>query len=264
LFQLLKSTSNPKPPFAKFGTGNRETLTTLPQKYGVNTRDKLIQFHDSYYSSNTGKLAIIGSETLDQLQDVTVSLFAPVLNKNRQIPTFPSDALDHQTYGKQYKIVPIKDSRTLTLLWQMPPMLLLYKKKPHHMLSHLIGHESRGSILSLLKKKGWANALASGLNQSTTSFSIFGVSMDLSEEGLKHTDEIIEIVYQYLSLLNAASDDRWQSVYDEVRDIATMNFKFKSKETPSSYVSGLAGDMHHYGKHDKLFLSREFLYSYTL
>ncbi|CAI5965890.1 unnamed protein product [Closterium sp. NIES-64] len=35
-----------------------------------------------------------------------------------------------------------------------------YASKPHDYLSHLIGHESSGSLLSLLKAKGWATELA--------------------------------------------------------------------------------------------------------
>jgi insulysin len=58
----------------------------------------------------------------------------------------------------------VKDLRILQLIWPLPEELTHFKKKPIHYLSHLLGHEGPGSVLSLLKKKGWANALVAGPN----------------------------------------------------------------------------------------------------
>jgi len=49
----------------------------------------------------------------------------------------------------------------------MPSLEEHYKKKPADYLSHLIGHESDGSILALLKEKGWATELLSGPKRTT-------------------------------------------------------------------------------------------------
>lgn len=111
------------------------------------------------------------------------------------------------------------------------------------MLAHMIGHEAAGSILSLLKRRGWANSLSAGPSETCTGFSVFGVSdalmpliimsltrvdasddllahsgtclllplatsrvpqvdMELTVEGLKHTNEITTIVYQYIALVS--------------------------------------------------------------
>lgn len=45
----------------------------------------------------------------------------------------------------------MKDSRKLIVEWPMPPVLQKYKAKPSSYLSHLVGHEGGGSLLSLLK-----------------------------------------------------------------------------------------------------------------
>jgi insulysin len=37
-----------------------------------------------------------------------------------------------------------------------------YESHPSRYLSHLIGHEGPGSILALIKAKGWANGLGAG------------------------------------------------------------------------------------------------------
>lgn len=41
-----------------------------------------------------------------------------------------------------------------------------------------------GSILSLLKKKGWANYLSAGPSHGGVGFEFFRISIDLTESGL--------------------------------------------------------------------------------
>jgi insulysin len=48
----------------------------------------------------------------------------------------------------------------------------------------LIGHEGKGSILSLLKKNRWANYLQVGTIHGGIGFEFLRISVDLTEEGL--------------------------------------------------------------------------------
>ena len=56
-------------------------------------------------------------------------------------------------------------------------------------MSSLIGHEGKGSLLSLLKAKGWATGLAAGVSDSgfekNTGLYLFDVTIELTEAGLK-------------------------------------------------------------------------------
>jgi hypothetical protein len=73
------------------------------------------------------------------------------------------------------KKVPVRDSRTVELTWQIPfAPHPTYTSKPASYLSHLLGHEGSGSVLSCLKQKGWANGLSAGQFSSASDFSIFG------------------------------------------------------------------------------------------
>lgn len=47
----------------------------------------------------------------------------------------------------------VKDAHTLCVTFQLPPLLKAYRKKADEYLSHLIGHEGRGSLFSLLKAR---------------------------------------------------------------------------------------------------------------
>ncbi len=93
-------------------------------------------------------------------------------------------------------VVPIKDLRQLTLNWLLPPARSHYRVKPASLLSHLIGHEGVGSLLSALKTRGWATSLSAGTAHSFRQFSTFAVSIDLTEDGLRHCDDIAQLVFR--------------------------------------------------------------------
>jgi insulysin len=80
------------------------------------------------------------------------------------------------------------------------PFLFL---QPGHYLSHLFGHEGPGSLLSVLRTKGWCNSLVGGARTGSRGFGFFGINVDLTEEGIEHVDDIVKLVFQvsrYVSL----------------------------------------------------------------
>jgi len=215
LFQLTKSTANPLHPFSKFGTGNLSTLRDDPVAAGIDVRALLLRFHQEFYSASIMKLAVLGKESLDELEHMVREKFSGVSTTGRQPPTFEPDAFTPAQLQKLYRIVPVKDLRSLDLFWPLPPTRRMYRLKPTSCLSHLVGHEAEGSLLSYLKRKGWANGLSSGGQHSTTAFSGFAVSVELTPEGLDHTEEVTQSVFQYLEMLRRASDEKWHMLYKE-------------------------------------------------
>lgn len=252
LYQLLKSTSNPKHPFSKFATGSLETLKDLPKSKGIDTRSEMLKFHEQFYSASIMKLSVLGRESLDQLEKWVREKFSDIRNNNVTRPKFGEDALLEDSLQRTYKVVPMRDVRQLQIGWPASATRPHYKSKPSSLLSHLLGHEGEGSLLSYLKQKGWVNSLNAGENQDASSFSVFGVTLDLSPEGMSHTDEIVQTVYQYIDLLKKATDDDWKLHFTESSEISSMGFRFKSTEHPSSYVSSTAGDQHVYAPFDIL------------
>jgi insulysin len=58
--QLRKSICNPAHPFAKFGTGNKDTLTTKDNS-PRSVRDALLQFHKEHYFASRMNLCLISN-----------------------------------------------------------------------------------------------------------------------------------------------------------------------------------------------------------
>jgi len=242
--QVEKSTANQDHDFSKFGTGNKETLDTIPKESGLVVRDELLKFHSKWYSSNIMGLAVLGQQDLDTLQELVLNMFNSVEDKGVPVPEwldspFSNDQLKQITY-----VVPIKDIRSLNITWSIPDLQEHYKSSPGSYLGHLIGHEGPGSLLSELKSRGWVNTLVGGQKSGAKGFGFFVVNVDLTEEGIEHIDDIIMLVFQYLEMLRKEGAQKW--VFDECRDLNSMQFRFKDKERPQMYVCGLAGHLHEY------------------
>lgn len=54
--------------------------------------------------------------------------------------------------GRSLTLAPaVKDAHEITVTFQLPPLRKFYTTKPDHYISHLVGHEGPGSLLSALK-----------------------------------------------------------------------------------------------------------------
>ena len=250
--QLRRSTQDPNHDFAKFGTGNTETLSTIPTKKGMNVRDELLKFHSKYYSANMMSLAIVGKEPIDVLKSYVVDLFSDVKDFNAKRPEWwdkhpmrPEDA------GQFFSIVPIKDVHNLSLQFGTDDPRDHYKAAPYSYLSHLIGHEGPGSLLSELKSRGWVNSLAAGNYVPATGFGFFGVEMELSEEGTNHVNEIIKLFFQYVEMVKRANPQKW--IFDEEGELKKVKFRFKDKDRPTDAVVNLTSSLHVYPVEDAIY-----------
>lgn len=155
----MKSRAREDHPFNSFSTGNADTLMKIPESLGLNPRDIVIDFYNKYYSSNIMKLAVYGKDSLDVMQQWVEEKFSKIPDKALSPLRFPSDPYGPEQLGKILQVVPVRDSKSVDIYFPTPAVEHLYLTKPTRCLSHLIGHESAGSILSALKGKGWANGL---------------------------------------------------------------------------------------------------------
>jgi insulysin len=245
---LLASPSHPQ---SKFGTGTSKTLEAH-----ADLREQVMNFWKSHYSANIMKLAVIGKESLDELENYVRSKFADVENKNLK----PYDEelcngkpYDDERLASRVTAIPVAQVRRLSLAWTCKALNPLFRTKPDAYLSHLLGHEGEGSILSYLKEKGWAEALSAG-PMIHVDHGLISVSVELSEEGVKHVNEITDVIYAYIALVKDHGIS--ETLYSELTTINDLAFRFKDKEEPYSYVSSVAAYMQVYPPEYVLYGSR--------
>ena len=251
MYFISKVTSKPGHLYQKFGTGNLETLKTIPEKENIDIRELLLDFHTKYYSANIMTLCVLGKETLEELEAVIVPLFKTVKNTDVVLPSCDDFPYGPDELGVVVEVPSIKEMKKLELKFTIPDLQEHYESKPSEYISHLIGHEGVGSLLSLLKKNVWANALWAGSHRGLRGFEFFVIGMDLCEEGLLHISEIIDMVFMYINMVKKEGPHEW--VYEETKMLEKINFQFKDKEQPQGYVTGLSKTMHMYPPVDVLY-----------
>ncbi len=215
-----------------------------PSASGVDIRDELLKFHSAYYSANLMKLCVLGREPLDELEAMVKDLFSAIPNTDAPQPSFSGTPYGPEQLGHTVRVVPIKELRSLQMTWPLPPQDGNYETKPTRYLAHLLGHESAGSVLSVLKKEGLADGLSAGEGSAGSDFSSFTVSIELTEQGLGRVNDVASVVFQYIGMLQREGVS--ERVWAEEQDVAKMSFQFKEKEEPASATSRFAGWMQKY------------------
>ncbi|GAA6001144.1 hypothetical protein JCM10207_007430 [Rhodosporidiobolus poonsookiae] len=237
-YQLEKSTSSKKHAYWRFGTGNKETLWDEPLKRGEDVRKRLIEWCEGHYSANVCKLAIVGKDSLDDLTKMVVEHFSPVPNRHLTPPEFPGSPLTEDELGRTVFIKSVKDQRILELTFPFPDENPFYASKSGHFISHLVGHEGKGSVLSYLKEKGWANGMSTGAGNGAVGFEFFKVQVDLTQEGLDAYEDVVSVIFAYIALLRSNPPPEWSFL--EVSALSKLAFRFKEKSPPSGTVSRLS------------------------
>ncbi|UTV28426.1 insulinase family protein [Photobacterium atrarenae] len=241
LYQVHKETINPAHPFAKFSVGD---LGTLEDREGHSIRDELINFYRTHYSAELMCLVLLGPQSLEQLESYARAYFDHIPNTGVAKPAIEEPLLTANESGKFIAIEPIKEVRKLTLSFTMPSVDQYYRQKPLSYIAHLLGNEGSGSLMSVLKSRGLINTLAAGGGVSGSNFREFTVSLNLTPKGLKHIDEIVATVFQYIELIKREGLDAWR--YEEKRSVLEMAFRYQEKSRPLDTVSYLVMNLFHY------------------
>ncbi|XP_008295939.1 nardilysin-like isoform X1 [Stegastes partitus] len=244
---LFGSLAKPGHPMSKFCWGNAQTLKHEPREKQINTYQRLRDFWRRYYSAHYMTLAVQSKETLDTLEQWVREIFIKVPNNGEPRADFShlQQPFDTPAFNKLYRVVPVRKVHALTISWAVPPQGRHYRVKPLHYISWLIGHEGSGSILSLLRKKCWALALfggnsETGFDQNTT-YSIFSISITLTDQGYQNFYQVVHFVFQYLKMLQTLGPQ--QRIYEEIQKIEANEFHYQEQTDPIEFVENICENM---------------------
>ncbi|XP_030311603.1 nardilysin [Calypte anna] len=253
---LFGSLARPGHPMKKFFWGNADTLKHQPKLNNIDTYTRLRDFWQRHYSAHYMTLVVQSKETLDTLEKWVTEIFSEIPNNGLPKPSFGhlTQPFDTPEFHKLYRVVPIRKVHSLTITWALPPQEQYYRVKPLHYISWLVGHEGKGSVLSFLRKKFWALALyggngETGFEQNST-YSIFSISVTLTDEGYKHFYEVAHVVFQYVKMLQKRGPDK--RIWEEIQKIEANEFRYQEQTDPLDYVESLCENMQLFPKEDFL------------
>lgn len=244
--QLFKLRADPSHPYAKFGTGNRQTL----RDGDAGARSALLDFHARYYQADRMSLALIGPQSLDALQRLAVSNFANVPTTNPPLPP-SSDAYDglpmpfrpSEAPPIATLMVPVNDLRSLKVAWciKVTDLPQWIDSKPEELWETLLRNRAAGGLLPLLKRKGLASGLEASVEEFTRSWIVLAVDINLTPLGLTKWRAVSSMLFAYLRTLSAAGVPSY--LVDEFRSLAKTSFEYAEPTEPQQWASSASTNL---------------------
>lgn len=243
-YQLDKLTSNPAHPYNGFSTGNYETLNNEPVGRGLNVRDVLLQFYKEQYSANIMSLVILGKESLEDLTEWAITKFSDVPDNTLPRPSYGDELIyAPEQMGTLTKVRPIMVSNKLEFSFLIPSdMEDQWRSKPAQYYSHLLGHESKGSLLYYLKSLNWVIELSAGNMKVCQGSSLFLVELELTPEGLSNWESVVVHFFEYLKMAKSGEPQFW--LWKEISDMSKIDFRFRQKSGTASTVSKISNNLY--------------------
>ncbi|KAL7495859.1 hypothetical protein ACHAWT_005098 [Skeletonema menzelii] len=138
----------------------------------------------------------------------------------RDSPPVPIDAaknVAHQSafraelQGGKWPVVvttkPIQNVRKVVLLFPIPPSYAEPDRSPSHLMSHLFGHEGKGSPFALFQNAGWITSLSSGPRISAPDQNLFQITISLTKEGEENWKDIVKYIFAYAKMLCTVAEE---------------------------------------------------------
>ncbi len=238
---------NPDHPSSKFSVGN---LITLADREGHPVREDMVAFYRQYYSSHLMNLVIMGRYSLDDLEARARQYFSAIPQRDINISSSYASLFAEQSLPASVEIKPEKELRQLTFNFPIPNPEQFYQKKPYAYIAHLLGHEGEGSLLSLLKRLGWADAIYASTGFQSRNDALFQLTIQLTPQGVRARNQIVSLVFYCLGQIETRGLYAWR--YGELQQLGDLEFRFLEKSAPMQTVSVLAQSMKTYAPKDIL------------
>ncbi len=238
-WDVLRELMNSQHPGSQFAVGNSQTLA---DREGDLVRDDLIDFYQSHYSAEKMTLVVLSNQPLSQLETWVSEKFTAVPKREmtasvaKYPPLFNADFLP-----ATLEVVPEKDLHQLVFNFPIPQSKTLLINKPYDYLAHLLGHESQGSFLAILKNLGWAEALNAGIALPSRDDALFQIRIQLTSQGVKAKDQIASLLFYVIKEIEKQGVESWR--YDELRVMSENQFRYDEKLSPMDTVAYLAQNM---------------------
>ncbi len=241
IFAAERAVMNPEHPLSRFAVGSSETLA---DRDGDPVRERLIEFYRRHYSAHLMTLTVVGREPLEVLERWVRERFEAVPRNDVEPLSITVPIYRPGTLPARLEVVPIKEQRSLTLTFPIPPVERYWREKPTALIAHLLGHEGPGSLLAALKRAGWADALHAGLGFDHPSAATFEVTIKLTPEGLARRDAVVAAVFDELRLIEREGVKRW--IYEEQRRLAELRFRYRERPSAVALAREIAANLHRY------------------
>lgn len=221
----------------------KRALIDEPAAERIEIRRALLDFNARYYSSNVMNVCLLGREPLNDLSNLAVEMLEGVENTGIEAPMWRQHPYGPSRIKKQSNTVAPNDINSMVIRFLIDGMRIAINAGADVYVSHLLNHDGDGSLLFHLREKNWVKSLSASVDfgMSGRSFTTFCISMNLTAEGLQHTDDIATSLFQYLKLIRDSGPQH--SVFEDIQSVRSLRFRMKPKESSIGCVVSVTDSM---------------------
>lgn len=234
-FMVLKATGNQEHPNARFNSGNSKTLQGVP-------REEVEKWYKENYSSDKAHLVLYSPLPLNELISLTKSYFSSVPT-NSHLQSLPyKTLLSPSQKGHLITINPIKDVRQLTIVWELSKEHSSNLENcSHQLLFSMLKSKHPNSLYDQLKKKGLIEDLSVGTLKLSKENTLFEIGFYLTPQGVKEYKSVLENCFDALYLVKSNGIPKF--IFDEIKQMAKIDYEYQSRTPSFHYVQHLADQM---------------------
>ncbi|XP_053674496.1 nardilysin-like [Anopheles nili] len=252
--QLMASLGRNDHPISLFSWGNLKTLKnniTDDELY-----KELHKFQQKHYSAHRMHFAVQARMTLDELESLTVKYFSAIPYngippENMSLKFNEENAFGEEFYKKLFIVKPISDVCQLDITWCLPPSVKNYHVKAIDYISYVMGFEGRNSLTSYLRKRSLALDVHTGAGsgfEKNSLYTLFSISITMTDHGLENVEEILKAVYSFIRLLKREGPVEW--IFKELQELEATSFRYRKEKEASDNVEELVVNMRYYPPED--------------
>ena len=233
--QLLCHLSSPSHPYKKFTWGNRNSLLKPHGEESLVGAAK--SFFETFYTPNRMKVSIVSSHSFAKMEAL-LNMFEAIAIRADLSPPSPlvgcAFPIPESALPISLVVKPVSDIHQLILLFQLPSIISHYRTKPVDYLAHILGHESEGSLIAVLREASLAVDIAAGVGSdgysNNSGLSMFELKLNLTLLGLQHWQMVLtKYVFPYIELCKAQGIVA--SVYEEMAKVGSFQFNKTSEDS---------------------------------
>jgi insulysin len=236
LSQLIFFEGYKESTFNTFINGNLETL----KKDEI--RDKVMEFYNNKYDAQIMSLSIFSNKTIEELKNIVIKYFSDIKSVLGYKLTKKNYLYDKNNMGYLYKIIPIKNNSYIVFNWTINKTYSKYMKAgPMTFVESILGHETKHSLTSYLKKKGYIYSLVSSSEYIQDLSTNISIRIKLSDEGYNNYEKIISIILSYINYLQ--KEEIHKDFYEEIKQLSEIDFFLDIQNDPIDFCENVSRDL---------------------
>ncbi|MBS3904700.1 MAG: insulinase family protein [Simkania sp.] len=230
---VLKQIGNPEHPNKGFSIGNANTLRGIPQEV-------LRSWFARYYAPDHMVVIVVSPLSKEKLIDLVVEKFSLV---PKSLPSTPITKTRGQMFSKNQQgsivaIKPIRDIKELSLVWELSPVSNRHDtENTLDLLAYLLNSPHEGGLIDTLKNAGWIQEGKAGFEKHSANNILFGLNFELTEEGIRNKDRIIQMSFETLEQVRQSDP---QERFNEMRQLALLHYQYQTRQDAFDTVQQLS------------------------